>query len=267
MKRKELPIRKQNLVTLTNQRCFTTSLLIAKVFEKEHKEVLRSIRELIQQLNSISGNGWDFALVEYEDAKGQMRPMYEMNRDAFSFLVMGFTGSKALQWKVKFLEAFNLMEQELKKQVVKKTVSERVFEGLTPELMIQNTDVDHQRNNSNQINSANVYNHGGGLTGVRFAQDYNRRNCVAITDRTPGSWRREGRERQLPNWACKSAKEVQRNISLEYACARSLADHLVLRGVDEDIAFDVGRVSTNTMRRLVQAISPESISRLAQHSL
>lgn len=103
--------------------------------------------------------------------------------------------------------------------------------------------------------------------GVRFAQECNRRNCVAITDRTPGSWRREGRERNLPDWVCKSAKEVQRNISLEHACARSLADRLVLMGVEEDVAFDVGRVSTYTMRRLVQALDPSLNRYLSQSSV
>lgn len=105
----------RELVMLTEERCFTTSLIVAKIFEKEHKDVLKAIRELMQQLKEIGGNGGIFALVEYKDAKGEMRPMYEMDRDTFSLLVMGFTGEKALKWKLKFLDAFNHMEQQLKK--------------------------------------------------------------------------------------------------------------------------------------------------------
>lgn len=118
MKLQHRPVTNPILVLNESGKSFTTSRIIAEVFSKEHKEVLRDIRELLQALEAVSGNGWDFALVDYEDLKGQKRPMYELNRDAFSLLVMGFTGEKALHWKVKFVAAFNAMEEELKKQRV-----------------------------------------------------------------------------------------------------------------------------------------------------
>lgn len=83
---------------------FTTSLIIAEAFEKEHKDVLKAISNLEC---SPEFNERNFAPVEYKDAKGEMRPAY---------LAMGFTGKKAAAWKEKFLEAFNAMEAALLKR-------------------------------------------------------------------------------------------------------------------------------------------------------
>ena len=73
------------------------------MFEKEHSKVIRSIRGL--ECNE-SFNQANFGLVEYEDAKGEIRPEYLMTRDGFTLLAMGFTGTKAMQWKIKYAEAF-----------------------------------------------------------------------------------------------------------------------------------------------------------------
>ncbi len=88
----------------------TTSLRVAAAFDKQHKDVLRAIRGLDC---SEEFNGRNFAPVEFIDAKGEKRPAYDMTRDGFSFLVMGFTGKKAAAWKERFLEAFNFMERTI----------------------------------------------------------------------------------------------------------------------------------------------------------
>ena len=100
----------ENIVEIDGGSMFTTSLIVAQAFEKEHKDVLRAISNLEC---SEEFNERNFAPVEYKDAKGEMRPAYRMTRDGFSFLAMGFTGKKAAAWKEKFLEAFNAMEQTL----------------------------------------------------------------------------------------------------------------------------------------------------------
>lgn len=93
------------------------SRVVAERFGKQHGHVLRDIDDLMAQAPSIASN---FGATSYEVAGpngGSRRaPCYEMNRDGFSLLVMGFTGKPALDWKLKFIEAFNLMEAELKKQ-------------------------------------------------------------------------------------------------------------------------------------------------------
>lgn len=100
-----------NLVTLTgnSNQPVTTSKKIAEVFEKEHRNVLRDIDALKDVLN--------FEQMFYEttepDSYGRTQRVYQMNRDGFSLLAMGFTGQKALEWKVKYIEAFNHMEQQL----------------------------------------------------------------------------------------------------------------------------------------------------------
>ena len=88
---------------------------VANNFSKQHSKIIRSIENLIE--NEPSQN-WLRYFIEnsYKDGKGEIRKEYLLTRDGFSLLVMGFTGAKALEWKLKYIEAFNLMEQEIKEQ-------------------------------------------------------------------------------------------------------------------------------------------------------
>lgn len=90
-----------------------SSLDVARVFEKEHKDVLKAIRELEC---SLIFNERNFAPVKYQDKKGEKRPAIMMTRDGFTFLAMGFTGTKATKFKEAYIAAFNAMEYELKKR-------------------------------------------------------------------------------------------------------------------------------------------------------
>lgn len=101
------------LVTLTgnSNQPVTTSKKIAEVFEKRHDHVLRDIETLA---GGIPNFGETFQKTNYiHEQNGQEYPMYYITRDGFSLLAMGFTGQKALQWKIKYIEAFNLMEKQL----------------------------------------------------------------------------------------------------------------------------------------------------------
>ena len=107
----------KKLVTLQNNTPITTSLIVAEQFGKNHRDVLRDIRAIIEQVR----NERNFAPVEmfvestYKDKKGESRPMYLMNHDGFALLAMGFNGEKALKFKLKFLKAFNKMREKLSK--------------------------------------------------------------------------------------------------------------------------------------------------------
>lgn len=92
-----------------NDHIVTTSKKVAEVFEKRHDHVLRDIEELRKDLPNF---GEMFYESEYLDNYGRKQKQYQMNRDGFSLLSMGFTGSKALIWKLKFIEAFNFLEKE-----------------------------------------------------------------------------------------------------------------------------------------------------------
>lgn len=89
----------------------TTSLLIAERFGKQHKHVLDAIKNII---NSAENSAQFFYATTYADLSGKSNKMYIMNRDGFSLLVMGFTGTEALQFKISFIEAFNKMEEHIK---------------------------------------------------------------------------------------------------------------------------------------------------------
>jgi len=104
------------ILTLAQGRPVVSSLTVAAHFGKSHKHVLRDIQHLMESCPE-DFNGPNFGPVEYLDGKGEMRPAFNLTRDAFSLLVMGFTGRKALAWKLRYIEAFNVMEAELTRRV------------------------------------------------------------------------------------------------------------------------------------------------------
>lgn len=101
-----------DLVEIRKNQVVTSSRQVAEVFGKRHCDVLRGIQNLTSTQNCVQ---W-FYRSQYKDASGKMNLEYLMNRDGFSLLVMGFTGKKALEWKIKYIEAFNAMEKALKEK-------------------------------------------------------------------------------------------------------------------------------------------------------
>ena len=99
-----------NLVEIKNNQVVVSSRDVAENFGKQHKNVLRAIDDLVAQ-NSATQNMFNEQVREYH---GQDFRYYYMNRDGFSLLVMGFTGAEAIEWKLKYIEAFNSMEKKLK---------------------------------------------------------------------------------------------------------------------------------------------------------
>lgn len=106
-------------VTIVDGQPRVSSIDIAEKFEKQHADVLKAIRKLLADLPKEFTEG-NFSLSEFTDPTGRKLPMYHLTRDAFSLLAMGFTGKKALAWKVKYIEAFNGMEAELLKTAKKR---------------------------------------------------------------------------------------------------------------------------------------------------
>ena len=97
------------LVYLKTEEAMTDSLTVAESFEKRHDVVLRKIESLIEN-DSTQNCGECFVKTWYKDPSGKRNIKYLMNRDGFAFLVMGFTGKKANEWKWKYIDAFNKME-------------------------------------------------------------------------------------------------------------------------------------------------------------
>ncbi len=99
------------LLIISNGQPTASSRDIAEHFGKRHDHVLRDIETLGKDLPNFGEMFFD---TEIPDSYGRPQRAYLMNRDGFTLLAMGFTGKEALEWKVKYINAFNAMEQELR---------------------------------------------------------------------------------------------------------------------------------------------------------
>lgn len=100
-----------DLLTISNGQPTASSRDIAEHFGKRHDNVLRDIEALKKDLLNFEEMFFD---TEIPDSYGRPQRACLMNRDGFTLLAMGFTGKEALEWKVKYINAFNAMEQELR---------------------------------------------------------------------------------------------------------------------------------------------------------
>lgn len=104
------------VVRVHNDQVVANSEDVARFFGKRHDHVLRDIRNLIAGEKSCAPNfGWTCRKVEMPSGGTRDVPTCDMNRDGFTLLAMGFTGKRALRWKLRYIEAFNAMEVELNK--------------------------------------------------------------------------------------------------------------------------------------------------------
>lgn len=105
-----------NLVIMHDKQAVTTSLVLAEVFEKQHKNVIQAIEAKIEPAENQARYKRMFYEGIYIDKKGEQRKMYYLNRDGFTFIAMGFTGRKADEFKLKYIDAFNKMEEQIKSE-------------------------------------------------------------------------------------------------------------------------------------------------------
>ena len=92
----------------------TTTLAVAKKFGKRHSDVLRAVKNLDCSEEFSLRN---FASADYIDAQGKKRQMFSMTKDGFIFLVMGFTGKKAAEFKEWYINEFNRMAAMLNGEI------------------------------------------------------------------------------------------------------------------------------------------------------
>ena len=97
------------ILSTQNGEPVVSSRQIAESFGKEHKHDLDAVKNLVAENSAAKSM---FHLSSFEN-RGKKYPMYLMNRDGFSLLAMGFTGKEAVQWKLKYIAAFNEMEKQL----------------------------------------------------------------------------------------------------------------------------------------------------------
>ena len=101
----------ENLIQIVNNQAVVSSRQIAERFGKEHRNILANIRQAVQSAE-ISAD-W-FYQTEYIDSKGRTYPEYLMNEEGFTLIVMGFNTKRAIEWKVKYIQAFKQMKKYLK---------------------------------------------------------------------------------------------------------------------------------------------------------
>lgn len=113
-----------SLVAVENEHAVTTSLRVAEVFSKQHKDVLKAVKSLDCSEEFRERN---FALSKIDYQNGNIKkqlPMYYITRDGFMFLVMGFTGKTAAKWKEAYIKAFNEMEAKIRAEQMAKAIEE-----------------------------------------------------------------------------------------------------------------------------------------------
>lgn len=93
---------------------FTSSLDIAKHFDRTHKDVLRAIDKVMEECGPEFGER-NFALSSYVTEQNKQLRCYDMTRDGFTLVGMGFTNAAATRWKIAYIEAFNAMEAEVRR--------------------------------------------------------------------------------------------------------------------------------------------------------
>ncbi len=117
-----------NLVYLQNDEPVCSSLQVAEKFGKEHRNVLQNVDNLIAENLAVKSM---FKLSSYKADNGQSYRQFYMNRDGFSLLVMGFTGKKALDWKLQYIKAFNQMEKFIREKQTQTWIETRKAGKLT----------------------------------------------------------------------------------------------------------------------------------------
>ena len=117
-------VQELSLVAVENEHAVTTSLRVAEVFGKQHKDVLKAVKSLDCSEEFRERN---FALSKIDYQNGNIKkqlPMYYITRDGFMFLVMGFTGKTAAKWKEAYIKAFNEMEAKIRAEQMAKAIEE-----------------------------------------------------------------------------------------------------------------------------------------------
>ena len=114
-----------SLVAVENEHAVTTSLRVAEVFGKQHKNVLRDIQNLECSDDFRKLNFEPSHIIKQLPNNGSKKlPMYYITRDGFMFLVMGFTGKTAAKWKEAYIKAFNEMEAKIRAEQMAKAIEE-----------------------------------------------------------------------------------------------------------------------------------------------
>ena len=99
------------LVFTKTDKVYSTSLIFAQNFDIPHKDILKKIKYLTAESIAVKDM---FISTLYKNERNREYPVYYLNRDGFMFLVMNINAKRTNEIKLKFIQAFNFMEQALK---------------------------------------------------------------------------------------------------------------------------------------------------------
>ena len=111
-----VPAEREPVIEVIGGKPMTTSLQVAAFFGKRHDNVLQDIRNIIEAVGE--GDALNFQETTYSDSLNRQKPLYLMDKDAFTLLVMGYTGEEAIKFKLAYIRRFNEMEDQLRGSVL-----------------------------------------------------------------------------------------------------------------------------------------------------
>lgn len=162
-----VPMNTYGVFADTHDTARVNSLFVARFFEKNHKDVLRDIRNITEPTSGLSEefSRRNFAPSKYTDERGKKQPCFEMTRDGFTLLAMGYTGAKAMKLKELYIRRFNEME----KFIAILITSRREFPLLTEniKLLHENPKPYHFSNECDMINRIVL-----GISAKKFREEH-----------------------------------------------------------------------------------------------
>ena len=138
------------------------SLLVAKMFEKDHDKVVRDIENLDC---SEEFNAANFGVISYKDSRGRKQKAYAMTRDGFTFLAMGYRGKKAARFKEAYIKRFNEMEKFIRTMIEARTQFPLLTDNI--KLLHENPRPYHFSNECDMLNRIVI-----GKTAKQFRQEH-----------------------------------------------------------------------------------------------
>ena len=148
-----------------------SSLDVADTFQKNHRDVMESIRNIGNSISTAEFSAL-FHLDSYKASNGKSNPMYLMNRDGFTLLVMGYTGEKAMKFKLAYIKQFNAMESTLQGKRIEREKGIAVRQSLTKALQ-QSTENERMHGHAYSTYTNCIYKVLFGMNAKQLREKYN----------------------------------------------------------------------------------------------
>lgn len=148
-----------------------SSLDVADTFQKNHRDVMESIRNIGNSISTAEFSAL-FHLDSYKASNGKNNPMYLMNRDGFTLLVMGYTGEKAMKFKLAYIKQFNAMESTLQGKRIEREKGIAVRQSLTKALQ-QSTENERMHGHAYSTYTNCIYKVLFGMNAKQLREKYN----------------------------------------------------------------------------------------------